>query len=750
MEKSRQRGIGLYIRSFVSDAAMQKLYAVRQEGRRAEGVRSRATALICGAMALLAIALLVSTSWVPSDVKSYIATRSHIFEVADSELTWSATDFFYGTCGLGPESCYATLRADGPVAKPLAAIDKMKNDKGEVAWLLARVRVASAFLDRLPDTKIIVVSLPNFEYKRAHLFRNGVYVGTFHNSAKPFVQLELATIEASPRFDFDILMEIPSSNRQIAGSRSQDTVLVASQNEFERYRDFVGAIRQNAAGQMGQVAKIVLALFCLLLFLIVDSSPESLGLALFMGFEAAAMGVGSGYLPLGFFGINDTTIFTHFCYQMGDLLKIYFLLQMARVGSTRAMPWLVWGAVVSIPYAIFRQYAATNDIFWAYKLSLGRDTLVAVIGGAACLRSLWLLRRQSLPWRKTALVIAALAGAYEGVNSWLAHSDAIRIHSELQTLYTVFQANCGYLFALSTFLNISTLENRVRSLTASKARAEQIERELEIGQIVQQALLKPPALPDTIEIACHHEAALYVSGDTYYAHWDEKDKVVAFMVNDVTGHGVQAALKASACNVLAKTIWENDKVRPENPGDGSRFVEYDRLTQKLLVEMNTVPDFNSLVGAEFSTETGLLSVYRSNFTFPVLISPKIALDDDFEPTLGDLWTPELIASHNQAVDRRIIKRGSFVLFMSDGFMESSRDYKAFTAYLRRALASRDANATVETITDLVVKYEGFDRRIIDDRTLLVFQWANKAVQKKTEMSKPASPISPALVVRKIA
>lgn len=736
MEKFGKKGVGLYVRSFISDGAMQKLYALRQEGRRSDGVRSRPTTLICAAMALLSIALLLSTSWVPTDVKAYIASRTHIFTMDDADLTWSATEFHYGACGKTTADCHKILRTSGGVLQPLAAIDQMTNDKGEPAMLLARVKVASTFLERLADSKIIVVSLPNFEYKRAHLFRNGAFVSTFHNSARPFVQLEVQALEAVPVFDFELLMEILPSNRPIAGNRAQDGLLVASQNEFERYRDFVGAIRQNGAGQMGNIAKVVLALFCLLLFLIVDSSPESLGLALFMGFEAAAMGVGSGYLPLGYFGVNNTSVFTHYCYQMGDLLKVYFLLQMARVGPTKVTSWLVWGTLISIPYAFFRDYAGTNEIQWAYKLSLYRDTFVGTIGGIACLRSFWLLRSQTLPWRKTALAIAASAAFYEVVNSWLAHSDAIRIYPEVQTLYTVFQANCGYLFALSTFLNISTLENRVRSLTAAKARAEQIERELEIGQIVQQALLKPPALPDSIEIACHHEAALYVSGDTYYAHWDEQSKVVAFMVNDVTGHGVQAALKASACNVLAKTIWENDKAVQPAVGDGSRFLEYDRLTQKLLVEMNAVPDFNSLVGAEFSTETGELAVYRSNFTFPVLISPKVALDDSFEPYLGELWTPELLASHNQVVERRVIRRGSFLLFLSDGFMESSRDYKAFTTYLRQALASRDANANVETITDLVVKYDGFDRRIIDDRTLLVFQWTNKAIQKKTEMGKP--------------
>lgn len=732
MGKTGDRGVRLYIKSFVSDAAMQRLYALRQEGRRSDGVRTRVATLLCLAMAVLSIALLVSTSWVPSDVNSYIASRSSIFHVEDQSLSWAAGEFTYGTCGKSQLDCYRLLRGQPLTAQPLAAIDSLINERGESARILVRLKVSVPVLERLPDEKIVVVALPSFNFNQAALYRNGTPVGTFFRGQKLVSILEAETFEKGALLEFDAVMEVLSSDRTLSGTRNQEGVLVASQGEYERYRDFVGAKRMNAAGQMGQVAKIVLALFCLLLFLIVDSSPESLGMALFMGFEAAAMGVGSGYLPLGFFGIEKTTVFTQFCYQMGDILKLYFLFQMARVGPTSVKPWLLWGTVASIPYAFFRQYAAENDILWAYKMSLGRDSVVGTIGGLVCLRSFWLLRKQSLPWRKTALIIAAVAAFFEVINSFLAHSNGIRIMPQLQTLYTVFQANCGYLFALSTFLNISTLENRVKALTAAKARAEQIERELEIGQIVQQALLKPPALPDSVEIACHHEAALYVSGDTYYAHWDERRGVVAFMVNDVTGHGVQAALKASACNVLAKTIWENEKAK-DMECDGARFVEYDRLTQKLLVEMNAVPDFNSLVGAEFSIRTGDLAVYRSNFTFPVLISPRVDLDETYEPSLGALWEPELIAGQNQTIVAKKIRRGSFVLFISDGFMESSRDYKAFTEYLRRQLASRDANATVETITDMVIRYEGFNRRIIDDRTLLVFQWTNKAIQKKTQM-----------------
>jgi hypothetical protein len=332
------------------------------------------------------------------------------------------------------------------------------------------------------------------------------------------------------------------------------------------------------------------------------------------------------------------------------------------------------------------------------------------------------LRGQKLPWRRTALAIAMIAAAFEGIDTWIAHSDAMRIDPNIGSLFTTLQANTGYLFALSTFLNISTLENRVRSLTAANARAEQMERELEIGQIVQRALLKPPELPTDVDLMCHYEAALYVSGDTYYTHWDKQRQLVTFLVNDVTGHGVQAALKASACNVLAKTLWELDHGGRYPHGDGTRLAELDRMTQALLVEINAIPDFSSLCGAEFDLRAGRLAVYRSNFTFPVRVSPAVPLADGMEPYLGELWRVEIVACRNQEVAMRQLVRGTFVLIMSDGFLESSRDMKRFTTFLRSALAQRDAGLTASAVGELVMRYESIDARPVDDRTLMVFQW----------------------------
>jgi hypothetical protein len=670
---------------------------------------------------LISTVLIMAMAWVPSDVGSYIASRTDIAHVADSRLQWATTPVTTDACSMDL-ACLDRLSAGGFASRTLADIDAYVNQGTEPTYFVLRLTILPGALGSLSGQQSVVVSLPPFNHKRAAFFAARTHLATLLNGERLVSSVDTRMLTSAEPLELHALLEVRPSDRPLAGLRNGEGVLVASRSEFEHYRDFLGAKNSSAAGAMGHLSKIVLALFCLMLFLIVDSSPESYGLALFMGYEAAAMGIGMGWLPSGFFGLEHASVVSNFCYQMGDILKLYFLFQMARVGGTSARWWLLLGTLVSLPYGFFMEYAGQHSITWVYKIPRTRDTIVGGLGSFVCLRALWSIRGQTLPWRKAALGIAAVAALFEVLNTYLAHSDWIRSFPTIQTLFTVSQLVCGFLFALSTFLNISTLENRVRSLTRAKARADEIERELEVGQIVQQAILKPPTLPSVVDLTCHHEAALYVSGDTYYAHWNDPDGVFTFLVNDVTGHGVQAALKASACNVLAKTIWENG-AHGGRPGSGERLVEYDRVTGKLLVEMNAVSDFNSLVGAEFTPATGELVIYRSNFTFPILIEPVVPLVEEPVDVLGELWRPSVLVSRNREIHRCTIPRGSFVLFLSDGFMESSREAKQFTDYLRRELAKRDDKLTCDAITDVVLRFEGFkNRRVVDDRTLLAFQW----------------------------
>src|SRR5690606_36983690 len=105
------------------------------------------------------------------------------------------------------------------------------------------------------------------------------------------------------------------------------------------------------------------------------------------------------------------------------------------------------------------------------------------------------------------------------------------------------------------FINISSLENRVRLLSAAQAKAELLRQELQLGQAVQTAFMTPPRMPAEFEISAFQSAPLLVSGDTYFAHWDEDAHRLTVILSDLVGHGIHAALRASASQVIAKTIW---------------------------------------------------------------------------------------------------------------------------------------------------------------------------------------------------
>lgn len=111
------------------------------------------------------------------------------------------------------------------------------------------------------------------------------------------------------------------------------------------------------------MARIVMAVFVLVLFLFVDGSPESLGMALFLGFEGAALTTSFGWLPS-----NYDSFIVHYLSQMGHLFRLYFFLQLARFVDKRVAPWFWWGAAASIPYGLVRHF----------ELALGLENLVLI------------------------------------------------------------------------------------------------------------------------------------------------------------------------------------------------------------------------------------------------------------------------------------------------------------------------------------------------------------------------------------
>lgn len=73
--------------------------------------------------------------------------------------------------------------------------------------------------------------------------------------------------------------------------------------------------------------------------------------------------------------------------------------------------------------------------------------------------------------------------------------------------------------------------------------------------------------------------------------------------------------------------------------------------------------------------------------------------------------------------RHELRPGGLIVLLSDGFVASSRDVRDLLKVLKAALAAQtDAPSALEIKTLILAWDEQREEAVVDDRTLLVFQW----------------------------
>jgi hypothetical protein len=267
-------------------------------------------------------------------------------------------------------------------------------------------------------------------------------------------------------------------------------MLVMPFSEYKNLNEFASADRIGRGDYVGFVGRMIMAVFALVLFLLVDASPESLGLALFMGFEALAMSFKFDWLP----GIEKGLV-SNFCFQMGDLFRIYFALQLARIAPKSTKLWFIVGVPLSLLYGYVR--VEEKRLGWTFPAEIPniRDIIAGGTGVIVCARAASILVGRKLPWRVAALSVAAI-GFFEQIVDPLGHYIPFISRNEVFTeLVDILQPISAWLLAFSAFINISTLETRVKALSGSEVRAQSIEREMELGRSVQATFLRIPEVP---------------------------------------------------------------------------------------------------------------------------------------------------------------------------------------------------------------------------------------------------------------
>jgi hypothetical protein len=682
-----------YLKKLINNAAsvasaetFDRLYALRSKGRPADENRNSSTLAVTASLFALLMIFLIALAQSRQSVDSYVKERP-LIKIPDARaLTWEVE-------GRGQVSRRDLATMPVPEESRL----KIKLPVGLAAPL--------AGTDSAP-----VLVLPVINFKSAEIHVNGQFIRQFLESERLMIPFP-ATGKPDGMMDVEIRIKsafpaipplMPDNSQEL--SQAEQSVLVLPYSEYKDLTEFAAADKLGRGNYVGFVGRIIMAVFALVLFLFVDASPESLGLALFMGFEAAAMSLSFDWLP----GIEKKLV-SNFCYQMGDIFRVYFALQLARIAHKSTRWWFLAGIPLSILYGYVRSIEQQHGWTLPAEIPNVRDIIAGGIGLLVCLRAATILMGRGLPWRVAALLVAAVGFFEQIIDPFGHYFPWISQAPFFVEIVDILQPISAWLLAFSAFINISSLETRVKALSGTEVRAQAIEREMELGQTVQSTFLRVPDVPLPVMVSCHHEAAVYVAGDMFFIDWSEQSRQLTVILSDLTGHGVQAALKASATNVIAQTLWAGERVTQERRRD--RLVRFDSQVQSFLNRLGGDQEMNTMIGLEFNERERSMEIFRSNFPLPILLKKS--------PVGGDeSWTVAPLILPNRKQSRVPLEPGSFLLLATDGFLSTSQQTAHLVKYLRKNLGPGTPSAS--DIKDLVLGFAGFDQSPLpDDRTLIV-------------------------------
>lgn len=206
-------------------------------------------------------------------------------------------------------------------------------------------------------------------------------------------------------------------------------------------------------------------------------------------------------------------------------------------------------------YGVYVQARAVNAILAGDALVRPTAALAweSVAGIALALLALWLLPRLRLPWAAIVPVGAALAVA---LASWVAFRTSGLLLDPVRPILIAAAAGGGLLITL--FVEGGRAQRLLEAaLNAERLSAAKAAGELDAAREIQRGMLPPrermTGLHPTVDLAALLEPARSVGGDFFDAIRID-DRRICFLIGDVTGKGVPAALFMALSKALAASM----------------------------------------------------------------------------------------------------------------------------------------------------------------------------------------------------
>ncbi len=255
-------------------------------------------------------------------------------------------------------------------------------------------------------------------------------------------------------------------------------------------------------------------------------------------------------------------------------------------------------------------------------------------------------------------------------------------------------------------------------LAESKAREEQLARELAIGGAIQRSILPAdsPNMPG-LQVAADWRPAASVSGDAWgWVH--QSDSTVTFFMLDVAGKGIPAALAAVALHTTLTTMLQL----------GYGLVETVTWANKQMYEPYTDAEILATVAImRINPRTGEVVQANAGHT-PTLIRQD-GVWSQWQATMPPLGVlPDFVPEPQSTT----LKRGDLIVYYSDGLSEiETPDGLWGTQGLQEALTADnqvDAHGAVKAILEASTALRQ-NRYPHDDQTLLAISLTGALMNK---------------------
>lgn len=255
---------------------------------------------------------------------------------------------------------------------------------------------------------------------------------------------------------------------------------------------------------------------------------------------------------------------------------------------------------------------------------------------------------------------------------------------------------------------------------------ERMSQELATARKIQQAMLPASAPFDkSLNIDFYLETSTEVGGD-YFDFLPLGDSKLAFVIGDVTGHGVPAALLMAVIKSCLHTqVLTNHKVS-----------EVMTIANSILHQSSFERRFMTFFYSILDTETGRLTYANAGHLYPYLYRQATGELYTLEMASYPLGVRPMLVVHEKEV---ILEQGDVLFFYSDGIIEAKNEAGEEFGFERlEGLIREHGHRSAETVKAKILEsWQGFvsdgvaaDRttaplalRADDDVTIVVVKYA---------------------------